>query len=269
MSIMAYTMEEIKKFSIKEKIDFLKKYDKNYCIFGAAKHKYILNEPLSEEQVVWFEEKYHVTLPDEYRDFVKTIGDGGAGPGYGLCALLGEENSPCCFIGEPFLLEQDFDVDDYWDRIDCNSSDCEKCKNKEECLMYETELGEYKYQSGSLTICYHGCTYYSRIIMNGNMSGEIWEESIGEGFKRFEVNFIKWYERWLDDVIALILPFVNAVKDKLPFEQIMQIKGGHMLHFNDVKAKFVAGMIGANVELPTNHSESKAKYIENVKRAYK
>ena len=34
-----YLIEELVSLSIKEKLDFLKKYDRNYCIFGSRTHK--------------------------------------------------------------------------------------------------------------------------------------------------------------------------------------------------------------------------------------
>jgi hypothetical protein len=40
--------------------------------------RYELRPALSEEQVRRFEQRYGVTLPESYRSFVTTVGDGGA-----------------------------------------------------------------------------------------------------------------------------------------------------------------------------------------------
>lgn len=52
--------------------------------FGAEAHEFKLGVPLSEAVVAEFEERHEVTLPPPYRLFVTELGDGGAGPGYGL-----------------------------------------------------------------------------------------------------------------------------------------------------------------------------------------
>lgn len=53
-------------------------------LFGADKHKYQLNLPIRASFVRALEEKYHFSLPDDYFHFITEIGDGGAGPDYGI-----------------------------------------------------------------------------------------------------------------------------------------------------------------------------------------
>src|SRR3989442_3475257 len=47
-------------------------------LFGASRHHFILNPPLSEAEVLAFEKLHAITLPDDYRHFVSHIGNGGA-----------------------------------------------------------------------------------------------------------------------------------------------------------------------------------------------
>ena len=52
--------------------------------FGWESHRYRLNPPLKEGLLTDFEQTHGVTLPTEFRRFVIEVGDGGAGPAYGL-----------------------------------------------------------------------------------------------------------------------------------------------------------------------------------------
>ena len=56
-------------------------------IFGAEGHGFKLNPPLKEFDVAAFEEKHHIRLPDDYRQFITEIGNDGAGPYFGVFPL--------------------------------------------------------------------------------------------------------------------------------------------------------------------------------------
>jgi hypothetical protein len=53
-------------------------------VFGADGHDWSWNPPLPEATVVEFEREHGVRLPEEYRSFITTIANGGAGPFYGV-----------------------------------------------------------------------------------------------------------------------------------------------------------------------------------------
>ena len=55
--------------------------------FGAGSHQYQLNSPASEEKIAGFEVRFGISLPEEFREFLRWMGDGGAGPVYGLYRL--------------------------------------------------------------------------------------------------------------------------------------------------------------------------------------
>ena len=60
---------------IQQKLVQAKAADKDLEVFGASSHKYHLNPPVSEAEILAFEQKYRLTLPKSYRDFLLTIGD--------------------------------------------------------------------------------------------------------------------------------------------------------------------------------------------------
>jgi hypothetical protein len=56
---------------------------------GFDRHRYRLRRPLSEKRVLAFEAAQGITLPAAYRTFLLSVGDGGAGPHFGLVPLGG------------------------------------------------------------------------------------------------------------------------------------------------------------------------------------
>src|SRR5262245_26546599 len=53
----------------------------------SASHVPLLRPPLSESEVQAFESRYRIRLPADYREFITTVGNGGAGPYRGLYPL--------------------------------------------------------------------------------------------------------------------------------------------------------------------------------------
>ncbi|MFM7405668.1 MAG: SMI1/KNR4 family protein [Cuspidothrix sp.] len=57
------------------------------AVFGSQKHKYYLNPCLTAAEIIAFEQRHQITLPEDYRNFLMYVGNGGAGPHYGLFPL--------------------------------------------------------------------------------------------------------------------------------------------------------------------------------------
>lgn len=64
-----------------------RKRDVRNEVFGASSHKYRLKSPASETAVQEFERNHGIRLPEEYRNFLMLVGNGGAGPYYGIYGL--------------------------------------------------------------------------------------------------------------------------------------------------------------------------------------
>jgi hypothetical protein len=69
------------------RLHYLRSADPGLTRFGSAAHRYLLNPPLAEHAVTAFEARHDVSLPDGYRAFLVQVGDGGAGPFYGVFRL--------------------------------------------------------------------------------------------------------------------------------------------------------------------------------------
>src|SRR5262249_9650414 len=57
------------------------------AIFGANGHHFLLNPPRPENEVSAFEQRHCIRVPSDYRHFITQVGDGGAGPFYGVFPL--------------------------------------------------------------------------------------------------------------------------------------------------------------------------------------
>jgi hypothetical protein len=56
--------------------------------FGADAHHFQMNPTMPEFEASAFEQERNVVLPPDYRQFLTRIGNGGAGPFYGVFPLI-------------------------------------------------------------------------------------------------------------------------------------------------------------------------------------
>jgi hypothetical protein len=150
-----------------------------------------LNPCLPEASIAEFEHKHRVRLPEEYREFLLQVGNGGPGPPfYGLAAMgdVADDLSPheegfwrdFPRIADPFPFSHSW----CWERGDESH---EGTKAQVGC--------------GSIYLGNDGCGMYWHLIVTGPDRGRVWQLT-GEGIaptmpKR---NFLEWYEDWLDGV---------------------------------------------------------------------
>ena len=209
---------------IQQKLAKAKAADKDLEVFGASSHKYHLNPPVSEAEVLAFEKKYGVSLPKDYRAFVQTIGDANAqkldtmaGPYYGLSAfgtqvddLLYEGSeiylkAPCALspdmtkeeweaLSNLLLMDEDFEDEDFEDEEEVETTETEE--------EYTRQCG--KVFGGLLPLGSQGCTYYHALVLNGKYAGHIVNVDLDLAQPKFafETNFLDWYERYLDELIS-------------------------------------------------------------------
>jgi hypothetical protein len=65
----------------------LKKLDKELTGFGSHTHRYQFNPVLTLSEIEQYEEKLGVKLPAILKEFYLTVGNGGAGSGYGVYSM--------------------------------------------------------------------------------------------------------------------------------------------------------------------------------------
>jgi len=204
---------------IQQKLTQAKAADKDLEVFGASSHKYHLNPPVSEAEVLAFEKKYGVRLPECYRAFMLTIGDAKAkkldfiaGPYYGLSAfgtqvddLLYEGSE--IYLKAPCALSPDMTQEE-WEKLSAPLELDDFEDDEEEGYVIEVEDNYIeecgKVFGGLLPLGSQGCAYEHALVLNGKYAGRVVNVDLDllQPKFAFEANFLDWYERYLDEVIS-------------------------------------------------------------------
>jgi hypothetical protein len=188
---------------ILEKLKTLKELDTEYKVFGADSHQYNFNPEITEDELMQFEKKNRIKLPKDYRNFIKTIGNGGCGPDFGLFKLkTGIYDIPFNKKQSEIInLEKEFKFIDFWNLEEFPKDD------------YDIWLDEYdniKWTNGMLRINHLGSGKYSNLIISGKEKGNIWIDSrTNEGGiypsnnynTALKNDFLSWYLYWVESSI--------------------------------------------------------------------
>ncbi|MGD8814589.1 MAG: hypothetical protein PVI78_08960 [Anaerolineales bacterium] len=207
------------------KLDMLSIIDSNRMVFGAAFHDYHLNPPLDEAAFGWIETKYSILLPDDYRTFILEVGNGGAGPFYGLFKL-GEHDSGdgFCSWSDGYLLgdpSAPFPYNDRWNLSEAFWSEApynQQWGNQDEedraCEAWDERLYELYWapsiMNGAIPICHRGCALRQWMIVTGPERGNIWNDDRADngGLSPLispcgdRISFFDWYYDWLNQSIS-------------------------------------------------------------------
>lgn len=178
---------------IQELLEQARTKDVNMDVFGAGTHQYKLEKPVSEMKIRAFEQQYGIDLPEEYRNFLMLVGNGGAGPYYGiygLRALKEQLQKERGYLSKADPVIYPGMSDEEWD----STADPEGRGESEELFPY----------GGILPIGSQGCTLMTGLVLKGPYCGQVVyydEDLCGKPFFVREKGFLAWYERWLREVI--------------------------------------------------------------------
>lgn len=190
---------------IKTKLADLKVKDNQNAVFGAQFHKYQLSAMLKEADIAAFEKRFNIELPSDYKLFLLLMGNGGAGPYYGIQPLEDSLFEELNYKDKSELINPALPCvfSEAW-----NMTVDESVYNDEK--QYSAFIYEYynkKWVRGMLRICDMGALATANLVVNGNEYGNIWIDDRGEengiypfqlAGKQDRVSFIEWYEHWLD-----------------------------------------------------------------------
>ncbi len=194
------------------------------AIFGGNVHLFALNPPLPVADVVQFEHAHRVELPGDYREFITTIANGGAGPYYGVFPLgqmdaigtgLQPWQSGDGLVGaleEPFLLRGP------WNDLtgmpadspgDPDDADYERRRD-----AFDEAYWSASRVNGAFPVCHMGCALRVWLVVKGAEAGHLWYDwradyrglapvCLKDGSR---ATFSSWYADWLDSALRATAP---------------------------------------------------------------
>ena len=213
--------------NIKAKLQKLASIDTKLQLFGASTHKYNLQPTLTTQAVQAFEALHNVSLPEGYAAFLTQVGNGGAGPFYGLKPL---EDGTILFKGKssaedikldlskpfPHTISWNVDEDELEDLHDKIEDAADAGNTKLEQELYEQKwkmISEAHHDYGRLNLADYGRGVHISLIVNGPQAGFMWtDDRANDGgiypsneLGNFtKISFLDWYELWLDEGIKEI-----------------------------------------------------------------
>lgn len=185
---------------IKRTLDYAHLWEYDLTVFGSEGHQYYLAPPIEESALSSWENKYGLFLPCDYRNYLTKVGNGFAGPGYGIKAFnldifRPEWKAPCLHAPE---YEEEYDklakeIEAWYDEEDPDDDPCDGWYKRFNC-------------DGVLNVGTNGCAGLNGIALNGSTKGYylcLTDEleyyrvgELGEQDKPFE----EWMMEWLKEV---------------------------------------------------------------------
>jgi len=204
---------------VKADLATLRAADPGFDVFGSAAHRYELLAPARDDHLAAFEAAHGIALPSAYRRFLRELGNGGAGPHYGLFPLGlwdggGQGLEPWGEYGagvlrEPFPHSTPWNLpDDRFMPPDLDDVDAEEAWQ----TALDAEYFDRSLVAGAFPIAHHGCAHRNLLVVTGPHRGEVWldarashegiaPEVDAQGRRR---TFETWYLDWLRASLATV-----------------------------------------------------------------
>jgi hypothetical protein len=195
------------------KLSTLKELDSKFAAFGAKNHKYELKSKLTKEYIEKYQIENNIILPEEYAEFLMHVGNGGAGPCYGLFSL--EENENNIKVAEvfPYDIENPFYLSGKYDEFYKQMDMCETIEEEDALNEQMDKIMDVDYENctkGFIDLCHEGCAMYDVLIVNGKDKGSVWFFDFANDLGAIplinpknneSMKFLDWYELWLEEEI--------------------------------------------------------------------
>lgn len=192
-------------------------------------HGFRLNPVASPEAVAAFEERHGVSLPQEYRAFLLSVGNGGAGPGCGVFPLGEFGGFKTGDLSAPFPHTESWNAPDEWfeslpdpqghlpeaptswqsidELIEWNRAHPEDEELAEKRAVLEDWYYGIGQISGTIPISDCGCAKCDRLVITGPARGTVWHDARASdgGLLRYPgssgepLTFLGWYAHWIEE----------------------------------------------------------------------
>lgn len=214
---------------LRDTVDFNKNLEvfnndnRNADLFDVVSHRYQLGPCLSEAEVSAFEARHSLSLPADYRAFLLEVGDGGAGPYYGLYSLAKALTIVQRKVGNPpDVLSRPFPhAEPYLHPVDADDDVLE---------AFYSEVYDPQHVHGTLPLADFGCGIDALLVVNGAAHGTLWLDDrysengvwplyVINGVVDFtpdlfleadededtvaHCSFAEWYAGWLDERLKI------------------------------------------------------------------
>ncbi|HET9954790.1 MAG TPA: SMI1/KNR4 family protein [Polyangiaceae bacterium] len=190
----------------------LEQADQSYGLFGARAHRYRLNPCVEEAALARRERELGVRLPEAYRQFLTELGNGGAGPSYGVFAFEGGESEDYTKyerLAHPFAYTEEYNPTWLLDEDEDEGTEEEEDSSEDEDDPRHRYWEAFD-DRGALYICHHGCGGRSFLVVSGRAAGQVWCDGVADdGGYSPELDasgapftFDTWYLDWLERALA-------------------------------------------------------------------
>ena len=179
-------------------------------------HRYELGQCLTEREISAFESLHSIHLPTEYRDFLMNLGNGGAGPGYGVFPLgkmsngWGNADFDYDYVGclsRPFPHSSEWrctEAATEWDEHTPNLEEGQDVNWNRRCDAHFNP----KYIDGAIPLSDLGCGQTLLLVVTGAEKGNLWHDDRPDhvGISPISLNgqrvrFNQWYTDWLIEAL--------------------------------------------------------------------
>ena len=201
---------------IRSAIERLRKASPRPPVFGAGLHQFHLHPSLPESALAAFEARHQCRLPVEYRRFLTEVGNGGAGPYYGLFKL-GERMDRRSLVrwqendGVVGVLRAPFSHTGPWNDLagEPTEDDEEDDDFDQRMAAFENRYFSPRHVDGAVPVADLGCALGHWLVVSGPEAGNIWCDFRADRSGIFplssdgsaRVTFLQWYCGWLEDAL--------------------------------------------------------------------
>lgn len=204
----------------------LRAADVGLRVFGAVGHRYLLRPVLSTSELAAAEAFFGVTFPEEYRTFVRHVGNGGAGPFHGVFPLVragsswrweGDGGDLVADVAAPFPHVEPWNLEAHplWEPPD-EFDYADEAEAEAAYFAWDEKFAPVYWApeqtNGAVPICDVGCALRKWLVVTGPAAGQMWADDRADrkGLRPLldaagrRHTFGSWYTDWLSQSLASV-----------------------------------------------------------------